>query len=267
MYIEAMSVQINSGESSKTFPEPGRIPIDMRMPRRTAVVPEPGMPSVSIGISEPPAAALFADSGAATPRMSPWPNVSSVSERRFSMPYDMKPATDAPVPGSRPMKKPMKVPRMIAPRENMNSLKLTQTRSALTNATSSPLTLLSSNVSTSLTAKSPMAMMTKSMPSWSLSSPNVYRVTPDWRSVPTVDSITPNSTARIPLRMLLPARLETVAKASTTTMNFSGDWNSVVTCDSGGPNSISPTTAPVPAMNDPIAAMARAEPARPCLDI
>ena len=38
----------------------------------------------------------------------------------------MKPATDAPVPGNSPMKNPMTAPRMMAPRENMNSLKLTQ---------------------------------------------------------------------------------------------------------------------------------------------
>jgi hypothetical protein len=43
-------------------------------PTITAVVPEPGTPSVSIGTKLPSAEALLAASGAATPRMSPLPN-------------------------------------------------------------------------------------------------------------------------------------------------------------------------------------------------
>ncbi len=41
----------------------------------TAVVPEPGTPSVNMGTNEPQAAALFALSGAASPRKSPLPNL------------------------------------------------------------------------------------------------------------------------------------------------------------------------------------------------
>ena len=37
-------------------------------PSRTAVVPEPGMPSVSRGTKDPMHAALLADSGAAIPQ-------------------------------------------------------------------------------------------------------------------------------------------------------------------------------------------------------
>ncbi len=51
----------------------------------TAVVPEPGTPSDSIGTSAPPAAALLPASGAATPRGSPWPKLSSLLESRFSV--------------------------------------------------------------------------------------------------------------------------------------------------------------------------------------
>ena len=40
----------------------------------TAVVPEPGIPKVSIGINAPPAAALLPASGAAIPLGSPLPN-------------------------------------------------------------------------------------------------------------------------------------------------------------------------------------------------
>ena len=50
-----------------------------------AVVPEPGMPSASIGTIEPVCAALSAVSGAARPRMSPWPNLPLAPARRFSV--------------------------------------------------------------------------------------------------------------------------------------------------------------------------------------
>ena len=45
-----------------------------------------GIPRVSSGMNAPWAAALFADSGAATPAMAPLPNFSGVFDRRFSMP-------------------------------------------------------------------------------------------------------------------------------------------------------------------------------------
>ena len=45
-------------------------------PGSTAVVGEPGMPSVSIGSIEPVEAALLADSGAETPLSAPLPNFS-----------------------------------------------------------------------------------------------------------------------------------------------------------------------------------------------
>ncbi len=48
-------------------------------PSRMAVVPDPGMPSVSSGTKEPVQAALFADSGAARPLTEPLPNWSCSS--------------------------------------------------------------------------------------------------------------------------------------------------------------------------------------------
>ena len=50
------------------------MPKDNKAPSITAVVPEPGMPSVSKGTNEPVQAALFAVSGAASPLMDPLPN-------------------------------------------------------------------------------------------------------------------------------------------------------------------------------------------------
>ena len=52
--------------------------------RRTAVVPEPGTPSVSIGTNAPPAAELFPASGAAIPFGSPVPNLSFSFASDFS---------------------------------------------------------------------------------------------------------------------------------------------------------------------------------------
>ena len=83
-YIDAANPQKTSGLFWMRS-GPGVTPSESRAPRRTAVVPLPGTPSVSSGIMAPVAAALFAASGAATPRMSPVPNVSSLSTRRCSV--------------------------------------------------------------------------------------------------------------------------------------------------------------------------------------
>ena len=50
----------------------------------TAMVALAGMPSVSSGMNDDVAAALFAVSGAATPSMAPLPNRSGVFDRFFS---------------------------------------------------------------------------------------------------------------------------------------------------------------------------------------
>ena len=83
-YMEAASPQNRSG-SSVMRRGPGVTPSPRSAPRRTAVVPLPGTPRVRRGIMAPLAAALFAASGAATPRMSPVPNVPSRSEMRCSV--------------------------------------------------------------------------------------------------------------------------------------------------------------------------------------
>ncbi|MOA39248.1 hypothetical protein D3C78_1610110 [compost metagenome] len=54
---------------------PGVMLYRLSAPIITAVVPEPGTPRVSIGTSAPQAEAPMAVSGAARPRMSPWPNL------------------------------------------------------------------------------------------------------------------------------------------------------------------------------------------------
>jgi hypothetical protein len=73
MYMLAMTAQTSSAFLSN-ISGPGRRPNIMRAPRITAVVPEPGTPSESIGTMAPAAAALFDASGPATPSIAPRPN-------------------------------------------------------------------------------------------------------------------------------------------------------------------------------------------------
>ena len=83
---------------------------------RIAVVPDPGIPSVNNGIIAPPEAALFADSGAATPAIAPFPNFSGFLLIFFSAIYEKKEASVAPAPGKTPIKNPKKEPRAMGPR-------------------------------------------------------------------------------------------------------------------------------------------------------
>ncbi len=84
MYMLAMTPQTKSGFFWKSR-GPGCRPNIIRAPSMIAVVPEPGMPSVSSGTMAPPVEALLADSGPATPSMAPLPNCSGCLEKRFSV--------------------------------------------------------------------------------------------------------------------------------------------------------------------------------------
>ena len=84
-------------------------------PRRIAVVPEPGIPSVSKGTKDPVQAALFALSGAARPFTEPFPNCSRSSgvAKLRSTAYPRNDAIVAPAPGITPIKNPCKDWRVI----------------------------------------------------------------------------------------------------------------------------------------------------------
>ena len=56
-----------------TISKPGSIPIKIKPPRSKTLFPEPGIPNSNVGIKAPPSLALFADSGAITPLISPFP--------------------------------------------------------------------------------------------------------------------------------------------------------------------------------------------------
>ncbi len=86
-----------------------------------AVVPLPGMPSVSSGTSAPPVSELFAPSGAATPSITPVPKPRGCFDTAFSMPYDRNEAIVEPAPGSTPTRNPMTDPLTNAKRQSLRS--------------------------------------------------------------------------------------------------------------------------------------------------
>ena len=73
MNIEMMTAQKISGVSVINR-GPGVTLSAISAPSRIAVVPDPGMPSVSSGTKDPVQAALLAVSGAASPLTEPLPN-------------------------------------------------------------------------------------------------------------------------------------------------------------------------------------------------
>ena len=84
MYIELTTPQNSSGSLVDQL-GPAVTPWISRAPKITAMVALAGMPSVSSGMNDDVAAALFAVSGAATPSTAPCPNRSGVFGRFFSM--------------------------------------------------------------------------------------------------------------------------------------------------------------------------------------
>jgi hypothetical protein len=83
-YMLSMTPHTRSGRFSKSN-GPGWIPYSMKAPSSTAVVPDPGMPSVRSGTSAPVVDELLAASGPATPSIAPWPKCSGYFESRFSI--------------------------------------------------------------------------------------------------------------------------------------------------------------------------------------
>ena len=83
MNMLAIRPQNRSGFSVIT-PGPGLMPWIIRAATMTAITALPGMPSVSIGMNEVWAPALFADSGAATPSIAPLPKIDGSRATRFS---------------------------------------------------------------------------------------------------------------------------------------------------------------------------------------
>ncbi len=83
IHIEAIMPQKRSGFLVMTS-GPGWMPWMIMAPTINAMTALDGIPSVSIGMNDVWAAALFADSGAATPSTAPLPNSSGRLEIFFS---------------------------------------------------------------------------------------------------------------------------------------------------------------------------------------
>ena len=77
----------------------------------------------------------------------------------------------------------------------------------------------------------------------------------------------PKSTINSPLRGDSVARLPTMVKASSITAKYSGAPNFMPSAEMGIARNIRRTAAKVPAKNEPMAAVARAAFALPCLAI
>jgi len=112
-YIDAISPQKTSG-CSVINRGPGSIPCIRNAPNNKAMTTLGGIPRVRRGINAELAAALLADSGAATPSIAPFPNFSGCLDNRFSKVYESIEDITTPAPGIMPRTKPIIVPRRTA---------------------------------------------------------------------------------------------------------------------------------------------------------
>ena len=83
-YMLVMTPQKRSG-CSVIRVGPGCMPCIISAPRRMAITALAGIPNVNKGMKAPAVAALFADSGPATPAIAPFPNCSGWRETFRSM--------------------------------------------------------------------------------------------------------------------------------------------------------------------------------------
>ena len=116
---------------------------------------------------------------------------------------------------------------------------------------------------TSPTAKIPIATTTNSMPPNMEAWPNVKRDVALNRSVPMLAIHKPTSMAKIALVSDSPASKTTIASPKTINAKYSGELNASDSLASGGATSINATTLNVPAINEAMALMPSAAPARP----
>src|SRR5262245_51342669 len=126
-----------------------------------AVVPEPGIPSASSGTILPPALALLAASGPATPSIAPFPNSEGFFEAFRSVLYDRKVETVAPAPGRTPTKNPIRDPRIHAGHDRRHSSAVIRSPPRV-DTVASDLSRLAAAHKTSPMAKKPIAATTMS---------------------------------------------------------------------------------------------------------
>ena len=97
--------------------------------------------------------------------------------------------------------------------------------------------------------------------------PKVNRILPEIGSRPTIASRRPTKRMISPFVIEPPERVTARRSPSVVRAKYSGGPKSRANSASGGAKNVRPTTATVPAINDPIAAIPRAAPARPFLAI
>ena len=222
------------------------------------------MPSVSRGIKDVCAAALLADSGDATPRMSPLPNLDGSLAIFFSRVYAANDASTAPPPGRMPSSEPSAVPRNTAGVASLKSCFVGHRCVILFKKTSRSPSTCSKFFMISARPKTPIATATKPMPSDSSGIPKLNRAIPEFTSVPTSPSNNPSRIIAIALITEPCASTTAAIKPKVISEKYSAGPNLNASCASGGAAAANKNVATVPAKNEPNAAVAKAGPARPC---
>ena len=113
----------------------------------------------------------------------------------------------------------------------------------------------------------PIARVAKPRPSDSSGMLKVMRAAPVSRSEPTIESSRPSTIIAIAFSTDPLASTTAKIRPSTISEKYSAGPNASATLVSGAPSGAISTVATQPAKNEPIAAIASAGPARPCLAI
>ena len=113
------------------------------------------------------------------------------------------------------------------------------------------------------TAKSPTAATVTSIPSSNSGRPKVKRGCPVCRSTPTMPSSRPKASASMPRSSELPSTADTATSDSTMRLKYSAGPNFSAASTTQGAKKVRARVPMVPATKLPIAAVAKAWPARP----
>src|SRR5438067_4699973 len=262
-YIEAIRPHTKSLCSTNSR-GPGLSPHTMSPPSRIAAVPEPGMPSASMGKSADVPEACAAVSGANTPSMRPVPKLSGSFEKRFARLYPMNEAAIAP-PGVMPSQQPMNEERNSVTQYFGRSFQTDSTTRRLMLATCPRNASRSSMVSRiSLIPNSPITATRKLMPRSNSPEPSVMRNCPDTVSIPTPANSRPRDIEITVLCFSSRPRPTNEQNVSRYTAKNSGGPNLSANDEISGARNVIRGTATSGAINDDVNAGVRASAALPC---
>ncbi len=161
----------------------------------------------------------------------------------------------------------MNEPRSHGFHERFQSSLLIITESVTLSTSSGPPLGCAASQSVSPMANSPTATMITLMPSYSSVRPKVKRSWPDWLSTPIMPRNMPTNKAVRPRRAELPSTAATVTKDNIISEKYSAGPNFSANFTTGSAMNVMPIVPIVPATKEPIAAVAKAAPARPRLAI